>query len=163
MTINKNLAFAALAALTVALVSLTSITRADQTARDHRNATVTWTKWVTAWVTPTVENGMLFGTIAGVADGDIGVGTVTGEAFNKVSPGVFEADYHFVGSKHSMTVHFNIVQTGLNGVAIGIVTEGWLKGNSVAATFVGYPCDSGITGVCFDGSLEIQRGSKDKD
>jgi len=167
MKIIKNLTFAALAAT---LLFQTSITRADDNALEHRNATVTWTKWITERITPSVENGMLFATIAGDAGGDIGVGTVTGEAFNIVSPGVFEAFYHFVGSKHSLTVHFNIVQISINGVVsgvvTGVVTEGWLKGNVVVGDYTGRACNDeeglGLS-LCFDGTAEILRGSKNKD
>ncbi len=68
-----------LAALTSTLLFQTSITRADD-ARDHRDATVTWTKHVTEFF-PFGPTG-IFGTIAGVAGGDIGDGTVIGEALN---------------------------------------------------------------------------------
>ena len=78
MKIIKNLILAALAAM---LLFQTSITRADDEGRDHRNATVTRTKWVTAFLPP---GGEIFATIAGVAGGDLGDGTVIGDDFNPV-------------------------------------------------------------------------------
>jgi hypothetical protein len=162
MKIIKNLKLAALAAT---LLFQTSITRADDN-RDHRDAIITWTKHVTAFLPP---GGEIFGTIAGVAGGDLGTGTVIGDAFNPVEvlPDgsiTFEAEYHFVGSKHSLTVHFRTVQAPDNsGVIIGVVTDGWLKGNVVVGEYQGYPCDQGVAGVCFDGTFVIKKGSKNKD
>ena len=108
--------------------------------RDHRDAIITWTKHVTAFLPP---GGEIFGTIAGVAGGDLGDGTLTGDAFNPVEvlPDgsiTFEAEYHFIGSKHSFTVHFRTVQAPDNsGVITGVVTDGWLKGNVVVGTVHG--------------------------
>ena len=165
MKIIKHLKFAGLAAM---LLFQTSITRADDNEgenRDHRNATITWTKYVPAFLPP---GGDIFATIAGTAGGDIGEGTVSGDAFNprEVLPngsGTFEAEYRFVGSKHSCTVHFRTVQTPeRHGVIIGVVTEGWLKGNVVVGEYQGYPCGQGVAG-CFDGTFVIKRGTKDND
>jgi hypothetical protein len=82
---------------------------------------------------------------------------------------VFDAVYHFVGAKHSFTVHFDALQTRVvngagttvSGVVRGIVTEGWLKGNVVEGEYTRYACPQGANGFCFDGTLEIERGSKD--
>ncbi len=162
MKIIKNLTFAALAAT---LLFQTSVTRAAD-ARDHRDATVTWTKWITSFY-PDGPTG-IFATIEGLSGGDIGDGTVTGEAITAVPrPGggfIVDAIYHFVGSKHSFTVHFQSVQEADNsGVVIGVVTDGWLKGNVVIGQYTGRTCDQGIAGVCFDGTFVIKKGSKNKD
>jgi len=162
MKIIKHLTFAALAAT---LLLQTSIARADDN-RDHRDAIITWTKHVTALLPP---GGEIFATIAGTAEGDIGEGTVIGDAFNprEVLPNgsvTFEAQYRFVGSKHSCTVHFRTVQTPeRSGVIIGVVTDGWLKGNVVVGEYQGYPCGQGVTFTCFDGTFVIKRGTKDND
>ena len=163
MKIIKNLTFAALAAT---LLFQTSIARADDN-RDHRDAIITWTKHITAFL-PGPE---IFATIAGTAEGDIGDGTLVGEAFNprEFLPNgfvTFEADYHFIGSKHSLTVHFRTVQgrdpSGvIRGVITGFVKDGWLKGNVVEGEYMGYACAEG-TGVCFDGTFVIKKGSKAK-
>jgi hypothetical protein len=167
MKIIKNLKFvalAALAALAVTLLFQTSVTRAEAN-RDHRDAIITWTKHVTAFL-PGPE---IFATIAGTAEGDIGDAIVMGEAFNprEFLPNgfvTFEADYHFIGSKHSLTVHFRTVQgpdpSGvIRGVITGFVKDGWLKGNVVVREYHGYPCAEG-TGICFDGTFVIKKGSK---
>jgi len=165
MKIIKHVTFAALAAT---LLFQTSIARADDN-RDHRDAIITWTKHVTAFLPP---GGEIFATIAGTAEGDIGDGIVMGEAFNPRVPlpgGVtFEADYHFIGSKHSLTVHFRTVQgpdpSGvIRGVITGFVKDGWLKGNVVVGEYTGYACDQGVAGLCFDGTFVIKRGTKDND
>ena len=173
MKIIKNLTFAALAALAATLLFQTSITRAgghgQKDNRDHRDAIITWTKHVPEFLPP---GGEIFATIAGTAGGDIGDATLVGEAFNPRVPvpgGVtFEADYHFIGSKHSLTVHFRTVQgPDQNGVVRGVITgfvkDGWLKGNVVEGEYTGYPCDQGVAGLCFDGTFVIKKGSKNKD
>src|SRR6187431_3029635 len=95
MKIIKNLKLAALAAT---LLFQTSITRADDN-RDHRDAIITWTKHVTAFFPPDEE---IFGTVAGVIGGDVGKGTLTGDAFSPVEalPDgniTFEAEYRLLG------------------------------------------------------------------
>ena len=163
MKIINKLTFAALAAT---LLFQTSITRADDEGRDHRDAIITWTKHITAFLPP---GGEIFATIAGTAGGDIGDGTVIGEAFNprEFLPNgfvTFEAEYRFVGSKHSVTVHFRTVQgRDPSGVIGGVVKDGWLKGNVVVGEYTGYACDQGVAGVCFDGTFVIKKGSKNKD
>ena len=160
--IIKNLTLAAGAAT---LLFQTSITRADD-ARDNRDATITWTKHVTAFLPP---GGEVFATIAGTAGGDLGDGTVIGDALSPLEflPGgslTFEAEYRFVGSKHSFTVHFRTVQAPDNsGVIIGVVTDGWLKGNVVIGQYTARSCDEGVNLTCFDGTFTIKKGSKNKD
>jgi len=168
-TINK-LTIGTLAALTVALLFQTPTTRAgDKGQKDHRDAIITWTKHVTAFLPP---GGEIFATIAGTAGGDIGDGTLIGEAFNprEFLPNgfvTFEADYHFNGPEHSFTALVHVEQTGsgpgATSVIIGVVTDGWLKGNVVEGEYTGYSCDQGVAGLCFDGTFVIKKGSKNKD
>ena len=159
MKITKNLKLATVAAT---LLFQTSAIRAD----DNRDAIITWTKHVTAFLPP---GGDVFGTIAGTAGGDLGTGTVIGDAFNpiEVVPGglTFEAEYHFVGSKHSLTVHFRTVQSlaDNSGVIIGVVADGWLKDNVVEGRYTARACDEGVNLTCFDGVFVIKKGSKAKD
>ena len=170
MNIINKLTFAALAAT---LLFQTSITRADDEGRDHRNATVTWTKWVTAWF-PQDGTGNA-ANLGGVVGGDVGDGIFTGEALT-IDPQpdgsiVIEADYHFFGSKHSLTVHFQLIQKAdengvVTGLVSGVVTDGWLKGNLVIGHYTGRAChdEEGVgLSLCFDGTAEILRGSKNKD
>jgi hypothetical protein len=158
----KRFTFTVVAAL-AALLFQPSVVRADE----NRDATITWTKHVTAFLP---SGGEIFGEIAGTAAGDLGVGTLVGDAFNPVerlSDGsvTFEAEYHFVGSKHSLTIHFRTVQgpdpSGvIRGVITGFVKDGWLKGNVVVGGYTGYACDEGVNLTCFDGTFTIKKGSK---
>ncbi|MGZ8940180.1 MAG: hypothetical protein ACXW32_13315 [Limisphaerales bacterium] len=169
MKIIKNFTVAAAALIAATLLFQPSVTvadgrkdRGDQRGDRHRGTIkVNWTKHATEFFSPLGPTG-LFATIAGSAGGDIGAGNVTGEAFrpNPQPDGslVFEAVYHFYGTEHSFTVHWNIVQKpDQSGVMRGVVTDGWMKGHKVAATYTGYACDQGVNQFCFDGALEILR------
>jgi len=126
--------------------------------RDQRSAENTFTKWVT---TPPA--------MAGVVGGDVGAGTFAGEILKRTvgtTSTVIEALYHFNGSKHSFTALVHVEQTGLKAVIIGVVTEGWLKGNMVQGEYTQITCvqaPSSTSGTCFQGTLDIMRGSKSKD
>ena len=82
---------------------------------------------------------------------------------------MIDAVYHFTGSRHSFTASVHVVQTGLvNGstaVITGRVTEGWLKDNLVAGEYTQVVCEQapGLFGTCFQGTLDILRGSKSGD
>jgi hypothetical protein len=163
----KKFTFTTLAALAAMLLFQTPITRAgDDSQRgddhqqgddnergdqDHREAQVTFTKWVVNWP-----------NMAGVVGGDVGNGSFTGEVLS-YSPGpvtVIEAVYHFHGSKHSFTARVHVEQTGLKAVIVGVVTDGWLKGQAVEGEYTQITIDhDGGTG--YQGSLEIERDSKD--
>ena len=161
MKIIKIILFTAIAAT---LLFQTSVTHADD-ARDHRDAIITWTKHITAFLPP---GGEIFATIAGGSGGDLGTGTVIGDAFSPVEAlpdgsVTFEAEYRFTGSKHSLAVRFRTVQAPDNsGVIIGVVTEGWLKGNIVEGHYTAHSCDEGVILTCFDGTFIIKKGSKAK-
>jgi hypothetical protein len=156
MRIIKNLTTIALAAISLLLSSTT------QAADEHSDAVITWTKHITA-LFPTPE---IFGTIVGVAGGDIGEGTLNGEAFAPLTPLpggkiAFEAEYRFAGATHAFTVRFHAIQSAdLSGVVVGIVTDGWLKGNVVTGTYQGRVCDEGVNLRCFDGTFLIKKGTK---
>jgi hypothetical protein len=156
----KKVKFLAMLALAVTSLFLTSTTtRADEEPSD---AKITWTKHITAFL----PDGDIFATIAGEAAGDIGSATLTGDAFNPVAPLdggriTFEAEYRFVGAKHSVTVRFRAIQSpDLSGVVVGVVTDGWLKGNVVTGTYQGRVCDEGVNLKCFDGTFLIKKGTK---
>lgn len=164
MKIVKKLTFATLATLVVALLFQTSITRADDHGqkgdRDHHDTKATFTKWVTAF--PNQPG--LIANMAGVVGGDVGDGVFTGEVLKKqtdIVTGVTEivAFYHFNGLKHSFSALVHVEQTGLKAVIIGVVTDGWLKGHAVEGEYTQFACDKGITGACYQGTLEIEGDS----
>lgn len=139
--------------------------------RDHRNAENTFIKWrTTLGVAPVIVN------MAGVVGGDVGAGTFAGEVLSltvntTTTPAtkVIDAAYHFTGSRHSFTALVHVVQTGLtNGstaVITGRVTSGWLKDNLVEGAYTQVTCEQapGVFGTCFQGTLDILRGSKPRD
>ena len=130
---------------------------AGLSATDHERAENTFTKWIT---TPPA--------MAGVVGGDVGAGSYAGEIlkYTPAATTVIEALYHFNGSKHSFTALVHVEQTGLKAVIIGVVTEGWLKGNMVQGEYTQITCvqaPSSTSGTCFQGTLDIMRGSKSKD
>jgi hypothetical protein len=160
----------ALAVLVAAgLMTLTlGAAMASADSRDHRNAENTFTKWVTAvpGVPPVIKN------MAGMVGGDVGDGTFTGEVLSVTVTGttkVLDAAYHFGGSTHTFSASVHVVQSGLvNGstaVITGRVTEGWLKDNLVAGEYTQVTCEQapGVFGTCFQGTLDILRGSKPAD
>jgi hypothetical protein len=131
--------------------------------QDARNAENTFTKWITE-----------FPNMAGVVGGDVGDGTFTGEILSavpdlSVTPPTLTLDavYHFHGSTHSFSADVHVVQTGLeNGataVISGFVTSGWLKGNQVAGEYTQVACVEAPSGSCFQGTLDILRGTKLED
>jgi hypothetical protein len=122
--------------------------------RDSRNAENTFTKYISAYP-----------AMAGVVGGDVGKGTYAGEIL-KYTPGtttVIEALYHFNGSKHSFTALVHVEQTGLKAVISGVVTEGWLKGNPVKGKYTQITCSQAPDNTCFQGTLDILRGSESGD
>ena len=138
----------------VALLALsigTGVASADA-HRDHVAAQNTFTKWITA-----------FPAMAGVVGGDVGAGTFAGEIL-KYTPGntptdptVIEAIYHFNGSRHSFTALVHVEQTGLRAVVIGVVTDGWLRGNPVNGKYRQIDCAESPNGTCFRGTLDVLR------
>lgn len=115
----------------------------------HHN---TFTKWVTTWP-----------AMAGVVGGDVGGGTFAGEVLKATfgTPTVIEALYHFNGSHHSFTALVHVVQTGLNAVIIGVVTDGWLKGDMVNGKYAQTTCAQSPAAdhSCFVGTLDLTGGS----
>jgi hypothetical protein len=156
-------ALAVTAAVVLLALSLGVGAAAASDGRDHRNAENTFTKWVTGpGVAPVVAN------MAGVVGGDVGAGAFAGEVMTKTpttTGAVIDAFYHFNGSRHSFTASVHVVQTGLTAVITGRVTDGWLKDNLVEGEYTQVTCEQapGVSGTCFQGTLDILRGSKPKD
>jgi hypothetical protein len=117
----------------------------------HRDADVTFTKWITT-----------FPAMAGVDGGAVGPGVYAGEIL-KYAPGpvtVIDALYHINGSKHSFTALVQVKQTGLKAVILGVVTDGWEKGDLVNGQYTQVNCNhDGITTACFRGTLDLSPGS----
>jgi len=137
--------------------------------REQRNAETTFTKWITG-----PGPAPIVASMAGVVGGDVGVGTFTGEVLtlvdNPLPDGtrVIDAIYHFNGSEHSFTALMHVVATGHaagdTAALTGQVTEGWLAGNLVTAEYTQIICTHGaVTGTCFQGTLQILRGTKTAD
>jgi hypothetical protein len=158
-------------AFTIALLLLTLSLGAGVVAadggRDHRNAENTFTKWRTTPGTPPVIVNM-----AGIVGGDVGNGTFIGEVVSLSVVGTtktIDAAYHFSGSTHGFSASVHVVQTGLvdgsTAVITGWVTDGWLAGNRVAGEYTQVTCEQapGVFGTCFQGTLDILRGTKRED
>jgi len=122
---------------------------------DHRNVENTFTKWITTYP-----------NMAGVVGGDVGRGTYAGEILNfqpgvPGSPTFIEANYHFNGKHRSFTAHVFVTQINLKAVIIGVVTDGWQKGNLVEGEYTQIKCShDNITTDCFQGTLDILLGTK---
>jgi hypothetical protein len=126
--------------------------------RDSRNAENTFTKYISTYP-----------VMAGVVGGDVGVGTYAGEilSLDVTNTGlVIDAVYDFEGSTHSFTAIVHVVQTGFTdgstATITGRVTSGWLKGNQVSGQYTQITCEQtpGVFGTCFQGTLDVLRGSK---
>jgi hypothetical protein len=146
-------ALALIAAVALVTLSLGVGVTSANNGRPHVVAENTFTKWVTT-----------LPAMAGFVGGDVGDGSFAGEVL-KVTWGppttVIEALYHFNGSQHSFTALVHVEQTGLKAVIIGVVTDGWMKGNPIEAEYTQGPCThDGITTDCFQGSLNIMQALK---
>jgi len=151
----RRRALAVATAVVLVTLSLSAGVVAADGGRDHRNAENTFTKWVTS----------ASGTMAGIVGGDVGDGTYAGQVLSMVTVGAtttIHATYGFNGSRHSFEADVQVVQTGLNAVITGSVTEGWLKGNQVEGEYTQIPCSNGVEDPqrCYSGTLDILRGSK---
>jgi hypothetical protein len=170
-TITKHLTLAALATGAVLVTTLlfqTPIARAAGNGKQDEHgqqATVTFTKWVTT--VPSLPG--LIANMAGVVGGEVGNGAFTGEVLlnEPTATGSHKvAVYRFTGPEHSFTALVNVVQTGSGPGATatisGIVTDGWLQGHALEGEYTAIvSTHDGITSACFEGTLEIQRDSRD--
>ena len=108
MKLIRNFTFAAMALIAVTLFFQPSVALAngqrddhENGGRGHRQATINFTKWVTA--IPNQPG--LIATMTGVGDGDAGEGIFSGDLLKSspVPPAGRVAVYNFVGTKHSFT------------------------------------------------------------
>jgi hypothetical protein len=150
----RALALAA-AAMLLTLAFGVGVVSADG-GRDHRNAENTFTKYLSSYP-----------AMAGVVGGDVGNGTYAGEILTLAVTDtglVIDASYHFDGSRHAFTASVHIVQTGFTvgatAVITGRVAAGWLVGNEVRGEYTAIACPQAPDGTCYQGTLDILRGTK---
>ena len=137
---------------TLLVLALSAGVASADGGRHHGDAENTFTKYVAAYP-----------IMAGVVGGDVGTGVYAGEIL-KYTPGtttVIEALYHFNGSRHTFTALVHVEQTGLHAVIIGVVTEGWRRGDPVEGKYTQISCSQAPSGTCFQGTLDILRGRGD--
>jgi len=74
-------------------------------------------------------------------------------------------DYGDCSHPHALSpTSLDVEQTGPKAVISGVVTNGWLKGNLVEAGYTQITCNhDGTSTDCFQGWLDILRGSKSGD
>jgi hypothetical protein len=96
--------------------------------------------------------------MAGVVGGAAGDGVYAGKVLD-MAPGTttnIEARYQFQGATHPFTALVHVEQTGLEAVIVGVVTDGWGKGDRVAGRYSQITCEhDGTTTDCWQGSIEI--------
>lgn len=111
----------------------------------------TFTKYITQWP-----------SMAGVVGGSVGDGEFSGTVID-YAPGattLITAIYHFGGSRHEFTARMHVEQTGLHGVLVGVITDGWGKGKLVTGAYDQITCGlSGGPTDCFQGYLETGRSA----
>jgi hypothetical protein len=165
----KFVALTALAALAVTLLFQTPITRADDNrAHRGRDAEITFAKWVTAF--PNQPG--LIANMEGLGDGGAaGEGIFTGEVLKWDTSGPIidlVAVYHFTGSKHAFTAVVQVTQpkTSPDGVIVGVITDGWLKGHALKGEYTVVdigpnPFGAGLPVPYIPVTLRIDRNSND--
>ena len=146
-------------AAAAALLALSMGIGVASAGQDSRLAENTFTKWIAGYP-----------NMAGLVGGDVGSGTYAGVILTRTGTGtiadpiLITADYHFYGSRHSFTARVDIVEIGTAATIGGVVTDGWLRGNLAAGEFSVISCaHDGTTSTCFQGTLDILRGTKPAD
>ena len=110
----------------------------------------TFTKWITAMP-----------KMAGIVGGAVGNGSYAGEVLRDIEGPVelIESLYEFKGADHSFTALVHVEQTGLQAVIMGVVIQGWCKGNPVRGEYTQITSPSAPgDGTAFRGTLDIIRG-----
>ena len=151
-------AVAIVASAVLLALSMGAGTALANSGPDQRNAENTFTKWITDFEA---------GVMAGFVGGDVGDGTYAGQILHlevTATGMVIDAMYHFSGSTHTFSALVQVVQTGFvdgaTAAITGRVTEGWLKGNEVNGAYTQIACSQAASGSCFQGTLDILRGTK---
>ncbi|MBI3752331.1 MAG: hypothetical protein HY263_11825 [Chloroflexi bacterium] len=143
----------------VALLTLAMGVGVASAGQSSSFAQNTFTKWIAGYP-----------NMAGVVGGDVGPGTYAGVILSRTGTGtvadpiLITADYHFYGSRHSFTARVDIVEIGTAATINGVVTDGWLKDNLAQGEFSVISCThDSVTTTCFQGTLDILRGTKPED
>jgi hypothetical protein len=108
--------------------------------------------------------------MSGVVGGDVGAGTYSGTILTLVdtpTSRTINAVYRFRGSDHWFNALVHVVANGrvIGSTArvTGVVTDGWLAGNVVSGGYEQIGCAEAPSGFCFQGSLDILRGTRSSD
>ena len=154
-TTGPRRALALMTAVALVALALSAGVASADGGRHHGDARSTFTKYVAGYP-----------NMAGVVGGAVGPGSFAGEILKytvatATTPKVIEALYHFSGSRRAFSALVHVEQTGLRAKISGVVTDGWLKGHPVKGEYTQISCSQAPNGICFEGSLDIGRGSDD--
>jgi hypothetical protein len=155
----RNRALALAAAVALLTLSLGVGVAPAAAGMDSRHAHNTFTKWVAGYP-----------NMSGVVGGDVGAGTYSGTIISLVDTPesrTINAIYRFTGADHSFKALVHVVANGRvvgsTAVVTGVVTDGWLAGNVVSGGYEQIACTQAASGSCFQGWLDILRGTKSAD
>src|SRR5262249_29249600 len=138
-------------------------------ARNHRSADVTFTKWVTSL--PADTSTLAGATMVGVVGGDVGEGTYAGMVVKDDTtsePGFWlgQALYGFFGSEHSFVANNFITENDtvspITATIRGVVIVGWMKGARVTGEYTQFdtcpiPTPGNVLGdACWQGTLHLR-------
>jgi hypothetical protein len=174
---NRGLAFGlVLAICAIVVVSLSPDAALANGGRHHHGADANFTKWATTLpADPSTSAGVL---MTGVVDGDVGRGRYAGEIISDdtTHTGFWlgHVRYEFHGHKHTFIADLHITEDDRTPALItatidGVVTQGWLKGAHVTGQYRQWdtcpiPTPGNVYGTtCFQGTLHLQPGDRDRD
>ncbi len=164
------------AVLAAVPMSVTSAALADGSGDHHRDADVTFTKWITSL--PADPSTLAGVHMAGVVGGDVGRGRYRGRVLGDDTtsrPGFWlgHARYGFHGSRHAFIANVHITENDtVNPVTAtirGKVTRGWLRGARVTGHYTQHDsCPIATPGnvlgtICFKGALHLELADRDDD
>jgi hypothetical protein len=164
----------ALAVAVGTAVSLSAVAQARPAAGGrhddgHRQADVTFTKWVTSQ--PANPATLAGASMTGVVGGDVGSGAFQGAVTSDDTtskPGFWlaQALYGFTGAEHSFVAYNFITEDDaarpVTATIRGLVTGGWMTGARVTGRYTQRdPCPIPTPGnvfgrVCFQGTLHLR-------
>ena len=127
-----------------------TVRSAPASGPDRPNEEATFTKWM-------VGDGP---DMAGIVGGAVGDGTYSGKVL-EYSPGptqVITARYSFHGAERSFSALVQVEQTDLDANILGVITDGWRKGDLVRGGYRQVQCQhDGVTTDCWQGSITVVR------
>jgi hypothetical protein len=133
-------------ALIVVFIAVISSAGAQDASTDSSEYEISFTKWGTCYSEEkeceTADGSMVIWTMEGVVTGgDAGTGSFSGEVLEEIqsTPELWEAVpvYHIHGTTHEFSAHMLVMENPTAGEAtlVGIITDGWLKGQTVKGTY----------------------------